>query len=106
MIVDLPLALLIAQLIDLLLVMLDQQFLNVIAFAAFPVLLWILIHVDDVIVIVVLHQDGFDVLESALGVGVVEVVNDNTKGLLLVIDYIILLLIIFQLFIGQIREDL
>lgn len=53
---------------------------------------------DDVVIAVILHGDGFDVLEVSFSLSVVECRHNDAKGKLLVLIYVILRLVILPLF--------
>lgn len=63
------------------------------------------VHVDDMVVVVILHEDGFYVLEVEEVLGLVEVVHQEAEGLLFVVYDVVFLLVVLQFFVGEVRED-
>lgn len=99
------LPLLLPHAVDLLLVVLMQQLFNFVVVVRLAALTQHIVDVNDVVVVVILHQDGLDVLGPALILRLVEVVHHQAEGLLLVVDDVVLLLVVLELFVGQVGED-
>ena len=55
-------------------------------------------------VVVVLHEQRFDVLNSALSTPAIETVDQQTERLLFIVDDAVFVLIILQFLISQIRK--
>jgi hypothetical protein len=52
------------------------------------------VHIDYTEVVVILHQDGFDVLKPALSGTAIKIVDDKAEGLFLIVDDAVLVLIV------------
>lgn len=89
----LNLARLLADLVILLLVVFHYQRLDGMELLPSFLHLRLLVHIDQVIIIIILHENGFEVVNSSEII--IEIMNEDANGLFFVVDYIVFVLIVF-----------